>query len=65
MREIYTVTVQTADGKLLIQEKTTSDFSYLCYILAPLFNLSISQLKDSQKSETGLGSGIQSCALGS
>ena len=58
MPEIYTVSVQTADGKCLIQEKITCDSDSLYWELSQLFSRLWYQYGGSLKSETLPGSGI-------
>lgn len=57
MQETFIVTVQTEDGKCLIQEKTTGDYLDLCVALSRLSLASLRALKDSLESETQHGSG--------
>ncbi len=67
MQETYTVTVQTADGKCLIQKKITGDLHSLYSQLSVLSLAYTSVLEDLENSVTlpgfGIGPSVSECCL--
>ena len=62
MQETFIVSVQTEDGKCLIQKKITGDYSALSFVLWRLSHAYLHRSEDLKKSETLLGSGITQSA---
>ena len=65
MQETFLVTAQTEDGKLLKQKEITGTYADIYSRVCSLLHAWWSLFEDSQKSETGHGSGIGQCRLDS